>query len=359
MGKKMKKNSICISAFNAERYVDRCFQSLLSLQSKPFEIIFIDDGSSDNTFKKAKKYSDIFPELYVYSLPHQGVGKARNTALQKSSGDYVWAIDCDDTIPSNALDIFLDALDKYDSDVIVGAVNLISQQGKIIRKFASDQEYYNIIPIEHPEISLYSSGFHVSMIIKKRILTDHNIIYGEDIVTSEDGVFLFSLVRKIKKMTIIQAPVYNYYIENPGSLSKCRSLEYYNDDLYAWSFLTQGTLTKTEEEYAAARTYYRIEEFFTQDIKIYLQNFSDANIKTVINCFIKHLAHTNICDKIITSFIENGYSYLKMAAFMICIKNSDLLSAFKIVKFEMAANKLEKKSLSAKIIKKFRRIFSR
>lgn len=335
----MKKISICIAAFNAEQYVDRCLTSISNLTILPYEIIFIDDGSIDKTYEKSKKYIPKLPQLSIYRFPHRGIGNARNQALKKASGDYVWAIDCDDTVPPHALEIFLNALDKYDSDAISAAVNIVSNQGKTISIFSSSHEYYNITPIKHAQLALYTSGYHVSMVIKKKLLMENNIAYGENITTSEDGIFLFSLVRKIKKLTILKSTVYNYYIKNIGSLSKCRNITYYRDDLYAWSFLIQNISTEFEKNYAAHRIYYRIEEFFNTDLQKYLITFSKHELKLVLIYFIKNFTNKKVCDKIIELFLEkHDEKYYRMAMFMICIKNSDLLSALKIIEFEMNYN---------------------
>lgn len=350
----MPSISICIIAFNGSKYINRCLDSIHAQTLPPYEVIFIDDCSTDSTYQIAKSYASKLPQLKVFRLEkNSGVGKARNIAINKANGDYIWAIDCDDTIPTNALKVFSDALDKYNSEVIAGAVNILSYNGGIIHTFAPNCEHYNITPINHPHLSLYTSGYHVSMIIKKSLLKNNNISYGEGRVASADGIFLFSLVRKIKRMTILKTQVYNYYIENIGSVSKNRGITFYKDDLYAWSVLIQNISTEAEEDYAAARIYHRVEEFFSHDIKIYLSKYSDSDIKIVINFFIKYLAHKNVCNKIITLLLEKGFLGYKMATFMICIKNSDLSSAFKIVKLEIANNNLDKKRyLFSKILKK-------
>lgn len=124
--------SICIIAFNASQYVSRCLNSISTQTVPPYEIIFVDDNSSDDTYEIAKSYESTLSTLKVYKLKrNSGVGKSRNIAISKSSGDYVWAVDCDDTLPYDAIEIFTNYIKKYNSEIIIGAEKIVSNDGNL------------------------------------------------------------------------------------------------------------------------------------------------------------------------------------------------------------------------------------
>ena len=77
--------SFIVPVYNSERYIDKCINSILNQTVGDFEIIIIDDGSKDNSFKKCKKYQNENENVKVFSQRNQGVSVARNNGLSKST----------------------------------------------------------------------------------------------------------------------------------------------------------------------------------------------------------------------------------------------------------------------------------
>lgn len=349
----MKKISLCIIGFNVSQFVDRCLDSIIKQTILPYEIIFVDDGSSDDTYRKVEKYKKKLQQLCIKKLPqNSGEGVARNTAIKIATGDYVWAIDSDDTIPSNALEIFIDALERHDSETVIGAVEHVSQNGKHLSLFSSSKNYYNISPLDFPELSIFTSGYHVSMVIKKEILTKHNIIYGEHLSTSADGVFLFNLVQNLNHVTLIKDTVYNYF-NNPGSASKRRSLQYYRDDIYAWGHLAKNIKSSRHIEYASNRFFYRISEFLYTDIQLYIKHFNKEEQQEVIKLFINSLVNNPICNKMVTISLHKQNIDYWIPTFILCLKNNDIFNATTLVQAKINE---EKKVSILYFLKKFLRM---
>lgn len=89
------KLSIVIPMYNEERYIGRCLHSLLEQTIKPYEIILIDDGSTDNTILKVKTYQNMYPNIKLYLQQHKGPGVARNFGAKKAKGDILIFVDAD------------------------------------------------------------------------------------------------------------------------------------------------------------------------------------------------------------------------------------------------------------------------
>ena len=101
----MKSNyiSIIVPIFNAEKYINKCIDSLLNQTKKELEIILVNDGSTDNTENIIKNYKD--KRIKYYKNKNQGIGKSRNFGITKATGKYIMFIDSDDYIEDNACEL--------------------------------------------------------------------------------------------------------------------------------------------------------------------------------------------------------------------------------------------------------------
>ena len=111
--------SIIIPMYNSEKYIEKCIESILNNLYKNFEIIVVDDGSTDDSIKIVKKYTNI---KLLYSN-HAGPGSARNVGIENASGDFIFFLDSDDTINPNTLKILKNNIKKY--DIVNGNYNII------------------------------------------------------------------------------------------------------------------------------------------------------------------------------------------------------------------------------------------
>lgn len=99
------KLSIIIPVYNTEKYVGECLDSSVEqdILKNEYEIICIDDGSTDGSLNVLTEYSNKYENIHVYSQKNQGVSAARNAGISVASGKYVWFVDSDDYI---AIDCF-------------------------------------------------------------------------------------------------------------------------------------------------------------------------------------------------------------------------------------------------------------
>ncbi len=95
--------SIIIPAYNSEETIQRAVYSIVHQNFHNYELIVVDDGSTDQTFAICTKMSTEFPEIKLFSKPNGGVSSARNYGLDKSSGEYIIFLDADDVMPQGSL----------------------------------------------------------------------------------------------------------------------------------------------------------------------------------------------------------------------------------------------------------------
>ena len=99
----MKELSIIVPVYNVEGYIEKCLSSLVTqdILMNDYEIIVINDGSTDNSLTFVEKFANGFSCIKVYSQHNQGLGSARNTGIRHSTGHYLMFVDGDDFVEPN------------------------------------------------------------------------------------------------------------------------------------------------------------------------------------------------------------------------------------------------------------------
>ena len=131
----MNKFSIIIPCYNAEPYLERCLNSVISQSYKNFEIIIINDGSTDKSLEIIEKYLNIFGNIKCINQANQGVAIVRNNGINQISGNKFIFVDADDYINPDLLWQLNEVLKKRNSDIIRFNANLITTEGVNEKKY--------------------------------------------------------------------------------------------------------------------------------------------------------------------------------------------------------------------------------
>lgn len=192
----MKKLSILIPAYNVERWLPRCLNSILSQVEDDIEIVIVDDGSTDTTLQCANEFAEKWNNIRVYSKHNEGVGAARNYLLDKACGEFIWFVDSDDYIAEGALRHILSELNST-IDLLS-----VSYNGGVFTPFeGSATEYIQ---------KGYINGYLWTKIIRRSVIEDAHIRFDPQRYSQEDWFFLmqvYPLLGNIKQITL-QAYVY-------------------------------------------------------------------------------------------------------------------------------------------------------
>ena len=131
--------SVIVPVYNTEKYLDRCIQSILAQTYTDFELLLIDDGSTDLSGEICDKYAEQDSRVKVFHKENGGVSSARNLGLDKANGDWVTFVDADDWVTTLYLNNLSDNTNSADFVVsIVGENDNISYQGSIIKKLEAN-----------------------------------------------------------------------------------------------------------------------------------------------------------------------------------------------------------------------------
>lgn len=206
----MIKYSIVIPCYNVEEYINTCLGSLFKQTYKEFEVIIIDDGSTDNTFSIAKKYELMFDYCTIVKQDvNTGVSIARNKGIELAKGKYILFIDADDFVA----DDYLETIDKYDLEKLdllsFGNYNYISLSNKSNRTTNSKMN----INADSDWQKLLISSFFSSPWNKrynKSIIKNNHIAFMEGLVCYEDLMFNLDYCKYVNNFKLLDKPLYYY-----------------------------------------------------------------------------------------------------------------------------------------------------
>lgn len=234
----MPKYSIIVPVYNSEKYLDDCLNSIFKQTNQDFEVICVNDGSTDKSLDILNKYKD---EIKIINQENQGVSLARNNGVKKASGKYIIFVDSDDTIENKLLEK-IDIVSKNNPDLIrFGANRIIDDKQREIKapKFNNlngKEAFKEIVKneiIDSPCLYAYLKEFY----LKNNFEFMPNM-YHED----------FGLIPKIimlaDKVTSIEYPGYNYIKrENSITTDNAKNTKRIND------FLTQSKILLKEKNF--------------------------------------------------------------------------------------------------------------
>lgn len=126
------KVSVIIPVYNVELYLEECLNSILNQNFDSYEVIAINDGSTDNSLDILKKYSQNYSNLVIIDKSNVGVGDCRNKGLEIAKGEYIYFLDSDDYVDKNLLNKVYNIAKKGNYDMVSWGFYFINQDGKII-----------------------------------------------------------------------------------------------------------------------------------------------------------------------------------------------------------------------------------
>lgn len=211
--------SIIIPVYNVESYLNQCLESLKHQTLKDFEVILVNDGSTDNSLSICKEYSSLLPNCQIIEQKNQGVSAARNTGIQNASGNYFYFMDSDDWVDLNFIETLTNEINKADFDVFIFGFNKVNASGALINKILPRNE--SIIEKNKNFENLFeclNDGLGLAVwdkVIKTSIIKDNEIIF-ERMKNAEDFVFTIEIFSKIQSIKIIPFSPYFYRIQISG-----------------------------------------------------------------------------------------------------------------------------------------------
>lgn len=235
--------SIIVPIYNAEQYLRRCVDSILNQEYTDYELLLVNDGSTDASGDICEEYGDQDPRVIVIQKENTGVSDSRNRAIDRARGKYLQFLDSDDWITPDATRLFVRAAEEYGCDMVISDFyrvvgERLSPKGDIEEEGVLTREEFAAHMMENPADFYY--GVLWNKLYRRDIVEEHKLRMDTDISWCEDFMFNLEYIRYAKVFYALHAPIY-YYVKRKGSLAsqginisktvkmKLNVFEYYNN----------------------------------------------------------------------------------------------------------------------------------
>ncbi len=235
--------SVIIPVYNAEATLRRCLDSLVNQQFSDYELLLINDGSTDGSGAICREYADKYPQIRYLSKENGGVSSARNLGLEQAGGEYILFADSDDFVSEGYLAAISDALKDGSPDLLMfGYRNLGGASSGIDAGVFREEAEPDIARQIYSAMRRYIFGSLWSKAFKRNIIEQHNIRFENDLSIGEDQAFIFAYAMHLQSIASVGDRLYNVDVSNGGSLSR-----------KACPYLTEQLLEVNRRMYAALR----------------------------------------------------------------------------------------------------------
>ena len=229
------KVSIILPCYNVASYIDTAVECILKQTYKNYEVIFINDGSTDTTLEKIQRHC-VHDNFHVYSFANQGVAQARNEGIRLSHGEYLYFMDPDDEIADNLLEIALKECEGSQADAVQfhyrsEGAEFNGNKGNGV--FESSQIIDELIPrfIGYSGERLgmfgtkefYDSNEWASVwrfLFKASVVKENQILFPKGVKMSEDRFFILNFLCYANRVVTIDKKLYHYVIRNSGCMTQ-------------------------------------------------------------------------------------------------------------------------------------------
>ena len=213
----MPKVSVIVPVYNAKDYLRRCVDSILAQSFVDFELLLVNDGSTDTSGEICDHYSNTDSRIRVFHKDNGGVSSARNVGLNHAIGDWIAFVDSDDWVSIE----YLERLCEHtgNADLIISYAKCYSQYGEVKQKKYQERYIYSsdigVLFLEH-DLNWQTSPW--AKLFKKDIIDKLRFVEGMHI--GEDMVFLYSYITRCKRCFVSPVENYNYDMGRENTLTR-------------------------------------------------------------------------------------------------------------------------------------------
>ncbi len=218
------KLSIIIPVYNGEKYISNIISAFMAQTEKNFELVFVDDGSTDGTFAKLNKYANSTTmDIQVIHQENAGVSAARNKGIEAAKGEYIGFADVDDFVSDDYISVFNDNINSG-FDLLIFQSKRVTETQKLITDTSYDgtQKITAINMLNRFIVNPTKFGVY-NIFIKKSLLDNENIRFVEGYKYYEDYNFLYRVITLSGKTLITEHQLYFYILRDGSAMQKFTS----------------------------------------------------------------------------------------------------------------------------------------
>ena len=218
--------SVIIPAYNAEKYLGFCLDTVIAQTHKKLEIIVINDGSKDNTDKICDEYAEKDSRVRVIHQENHGVAFARNVGLDEAAGEYIAFIDSDDYVKSNYIEVLLKTCTENCSNItICKSIDTYKRELFDLPVSYNARTYESMFLLQNISYLDVCYEVVISMIFHKSVFDDLRFPVG---LIYEDSYIYYDLIKNAGKITFIDTVLYYYYLSSNSIMRSDFSVKKYD-----------------------------------------------------------------------------------------------------------------------------------
>jgi len=305
------KLSFVITVYNLQEYIGQCLDSVVSISmpEKDYEIIVVDDGSTDQSWRILSDYNNKFSNIKIFSQENRGVGSARNLGISKALGAYLWFVDGDDLLIPDKVAEAVNFAFVNEADVVLFDYLPINEKGEFENWISFKSNFGKTAYLCGPEYYLlnYRHSYLWVHFFKRSIFMENGLLFHPDI-KMQDGEIL------------------------PKILNQTNRVAYFREKLINYRYRPNSAVNN-QDEAARAHFYHSI-----VTVKLQLKDFMDTiNPHSVMYKGVA-LKHIQLNQMLFTNLINNNYSEATNQKFVYLLKQHKLLPLKKITGFTYLMN---------------------
>lgn len=257
----MTELSIIVTAYNLEQHIEATLTSLYQQNDKDYELIIINDGSSDGTIKTINNFFAKYPHknLKVITTSNNGVSSARNYGIKISIGEYIYFLDGDDTISTDFVEKIKDTISQGKAEIIVWGYNVLDYKKNIISNYFDNYQF----------TSDYMSGIEtLSKILttdrkiwiccsnaayNKKYLLDNDLNYTVGCINGEDQEFTFKALYKARRVVFLKYVLFFYNLRETSITNSVNTKKF--DSIYAYKRVSEYLIDNNSDQIKSILNY--------------------------------------------------------------------------------------------------------
>lgn len=215
-----KKVSVIIPVYNVEKYLERCVYSVLNQTFKEFELLLVDDGSTDDSGKISKRFAEAYPETVRYM--HQsngGSGAARNTGIRNAKGDVIVFVDSDDYIHENMLFEMYNMMEKDNLDIVICDYQRVNEYGEITDIHREHLIEGKSFKLNEEKKLLFADPSSCNKMLKKSLFIENDIYFPKKVWYAEDMRTIVKIFAVSNSIGYLSTPFYNYFTRSDSKMN--------------------------------------------------------------------------------------------------------------------------------------------
>ena len=222
--------SIIVPIYNTVPYFSRCIDSILSQSFTDFELLLVNDGSTDGSGKICDAYAEKDSRIRVLHKENGGVSSARNLGLDKARGEWITFVDSDDELLPNGLQVMFGGISD-EVEMVLAGYEIVDIEGNLV--YFINKREFRVLKATDGVMEMYSpsdykfQGYICGKQYRHSVIKDKQLRFSQELVFSEDRLFVTQFICSIDVIYYTTVPVYRYFERQKSAMGSLkRSFNY-------------------------------------------------------------------------------------------------------------------------------------